>query len=608
MKSTEVVAKTKEEAVSKALEDLQLTRSQASIEVLGEESGGFLGLGGKRVRVRVSEIAEGDKARGDAVEGDTDPSEVVRRLLELMGVNFTLSIDRQGEELNIMVNSPDDDGLLIGRRGQTLDAIRHLAQRITSARAGHNILMNIDIGDYRARREASLCEIADNTAAQVLKEERSMSIEPMSSQDRRIIHVHLMGREDLHTYTVGGGARRRVVVAPGPEGSGDSRRSEEEDDFRSEESGRGRRSRGGRGGRSGGQGREPRDDRRDERPAARQAETQPKAQPRTKIDVQPDTQPASNEMMRSAYDEIPDPGFQSNLLGAPARGARGGGRGGRGYRGGNSENFETEEARLQREEHRLRSEREAKLGGGRGSSEGSSGERGGSERGSGERSGSERGGSERGSGERGGERQGAQSGEGRPRRSRSRGRGRDGRGRDGQPREERNQQAPTSGGDSGASSERSAVDGRAARSPGRDRGGREERSPSREHSSGEDRGARAESGAGEERSQREDRGQRSDRNDRGDRNERGGRGNRGGRGERGGRGDRDDRESRGRQEREEYDASFSSDEPGAKSLTEVPVFDDGSREKAFSSDLAKQILQIGAGGDSKKQTGRRRRR
>ncbi len=146
MKSTEVVAKTKEEAIEKALEDLELTRAQVSVEQLGEESGGFLGLGSKRVRVKVTELAE----------GETDPGEVVRSLLEMMGVKFTLSIERQGEELNITVNSPEDDGLLIGRRGQTLDALRHLAQRITAARGGHNVLMNIDIGDYRARREAKL--------------------------------------------------------------------------------------------------------------------------------------------------------------------------------------------------------------------------------------------------------------------------------------------------------------------------------------------------------------------------------------------------------------------------------------------------------------------
>lgn len=207
MKSIDVEGKTKDEALAKGLASLGLSRAQVQVDVLDEGGRGFLGLGGKPVRLRLRAIAP----------GEVDPAEIVRTLLELMSVKFSLAVETHGEETDIRIDAPEDDGLLIGRRGQTLDALRHLSQRIVAARKGRNAVVNIDVGDYRARREANLGDKAKEVADQVIAEGRSLTLDPMSAQDRRIVHVALAERTDVSTYTVGRGSRRRVVIAPAGE-------------------------------------------------------------------------------------------------------------------------------------------------------------------------------------------------------------------------------------------------------------------------------------------------------------------------------------------------------------------------------------------------------
>lgn len=207
MKSIEVEGKTKDEALAKGLASLGLSRAQVQVDILDEGGRGFLGLGGKPARLRLRAIAP----------GEVDPAEIVRTLLELMSVKFSLAVETRGEETDIRIDAPEDDGLLIGRRGQTLDALRHLSQRIVAARKGRNAVVNIDVGDYRARREANLGDKAKEIADQVIAEGRSLTLDPMSAQDRRIVHVALAERTDVSTYTVGRGSRRRVVIAPAGE-------------------------------------------------------------------------------------------------------------------------------------------------------------------------------------------------------------------------------------------------------------------------------------------------------------------------------------------------------------------------------------------------------
>ncbi|MBN2170841.1 MAG: Jag N-terminal domain-containing protein [Candidatus Krumholzibacteriota bacterium] len=204
MKSIEASGRTKEEAVEQALGELGLQRSQAKVEVLEEGTRGFLGMGGRPFRVRVMALGE----------GGGDPAVVLRDLLEILGVDFQLESRQEEDGLRLRIISPRDDGMLIGRRGQTLDAIRHLTQRVVAAREGRNVVVNIDVGDYRERREERLRDRAREAVEQARETGRSVTMEPMSAQDRRVVHLVLADEEGLRTYTIGGGPRRRVVVAP----------------------------------------------------------------------------------------------------------------------------------------------------------------------------------------------------------------------------------------------------------------------------------------------------------------------------------------------------------------------------------------------------------
>jgi len=200
--------KTKEEAIAKALGELGMRRQEVRVEVLEEGARGFLGFGGRDVKVRVSP-SNGD----DPLPDDLDPERVTRGILDPLGIDYRLDLRREGDVFFVKVNSRDDEGLLIGRRGQTLDAIKHLVQRILSSQAGQPVSVNFEVGDYRERREDALREKAEAVASKVLELGKSLSLEPMTAQDRRIVHMHLAEREDLRTYTAGEGSRRRVVVA-----------------------------------------------------------------------------------------------------------------------------------------------------------------------------------------------------------------------------------------------------------------------------------------------------------------------------------------------------------------------------------------------------------
>ncbi len=200
--------KTKQEAIEKALGELGLRRSDVRVEVLEEGSRGFLGMGSKKVKIRVS------KSDGEGpLPEDLDAEKVTRGILDPLGIDYKLNVRREEDSFFVKITSKKDEGLLIGRRGQTLDAIKHLVQRILTSQAGQAVAVNLEVGDYRERREEALQEKADAVAQKVLESGKSLSLEPMTAQDRRIVHLALADRDDLRTYTAGEGSRRRVIVA-----------------------------------------------------------------------------------------------------------------------------------------------------------------------------------------------------------------------------------------------------------------------------------------------------------------------------------------------------------------------------------------------------------
>ena len=143
-----------------------------------------------------------------------DVRELVLDLLETMEIPAEVRVERAGEDIEVTISTRGYDGLLIGRRGQTLTALQHVIGRLVSREFGPDGRVVVDVGDYRQRREQQLTEKARALAEKVKATGREINLEPLHAPDRRIIHLALADIPGVRTYTVGQGLHRNVVIAP----------------------------------------------------------------------------------------------------------------------------------------------------------------------------------------------------------------------------------------------------------------------------------------------------------------------------------------------------------------------------------------------------------
>ena len=204
-KFIEVTGKTEEEAIASALEQLGMSRDDVSVEVLERAKSGFLGLGASPAKLRVSyEVADTQR---DKVE------RYLRGLLDYMGVEADIEIterDNGGLTANL---SGHGMGAVIGRRGETLDAIQHLVNYSVNRGNDKRMHISVDAENYRSKREESLVHLAEKMAAKAVKYRRSMALEPMNSYERHVIHTALQNYEGVSTSSTGTEPNRRVVVS-----------------------------------------------------------------------------------------------------------------------------------------------------------------------------------------------------------------------------------------------------------------------------------------------------------------------------------------------------------------------------------------------------------
>ena len=204
-KSIEVTGKTEDEAIASALSQLGKSREEVSVEIVERAKSGFLGFGAAPARVLVSYEEEDDqRARVEKfLEG----------LLEHMGVKAEISIaEREDGGLNVTL-SGSGMGAVIGRRGETLDAIQHLVNYSVNRGGEKRLHVTVDAENYRAKREESLVHLAEKMAAKAIKYKRSMALEPMNSYERHVIHSALQNYEGVSTASIGVEPNRRVVVS-----------------------------------------------------------------------------------------------------------------------------------------------------------------------------------------------------------------------------------------------------------------------------------------------------------------------------------------------------------------------------------------------------------
>ncbi len=205
MKFVEVKAKTVDEAVSKALLELNTIKENVEIEILEEQKGIFGILGSKEVKVRVTLLKE------DETGVVTD---FLTNVTSKMGMDVTFETDYNDEDKKMSVEIKGDGlGLLIGRRGETLDALQYLTNIIINKNTDDYIKVTIDAENYRERREDALVTLANRTAAKAVKYRKNMVIEPKNPYERRIIHEALQDYDGVTTYSIGEEPNRKVVVA-----------------------------------------------------------------------------------------------------------------------------------------------------------------------------------------------------------------------------------------------------------------------------------------------------------------------------------------------------------------------------------------------------------
>ncbi|MGB9780710.1 RNA-binding cell elongation regulator Jag/EloR [Caldanaerobacter sp.] len=204
MKELIRTGKTVEEAINLALQDFGVPREMVDIEVLDEGGKGFLGLISKQAIVRV--------VLKDVIKESA--KNFLQNVINAMKLDVTFDIEETEDTIKFNLQGKNV-GLLIGKRGETLDALQYLVNVVASKYKGYERYRRIvlDAGNYRKRREETLTRLARKLARKVMETKESIELEPMSPNERRIIHLALQDHPYVETYSEGEEPNRRVIIA-----------------------------------------------------------------------------------------------------------------------------------------------------------------------------------------------------------------------------------------------------------------------------------------------------------------------------------------------------------------------------------------------------------
>ncbi|MCR4440572.1 MAG: RNA-binding cell elongation regulator Jag/EloR [Peptococcaceae bacterium] len=204
MKTIEITARTVDEAVKVAAERLGVPIESIKIDVLEESSKGFWGiLGGKQARIKASIKEDGLKKA----------KEYIMNVTKKIGAEANVSIEEAEDYVKITL-SGENMGVLIGRRGETLDALQYLVNLVANRRVSEKKRIILDAEGYRKRREATLEKLAHKLADRVRRTGQQVVLEPMNPQERRIIHTTLQNDRYVKTMSEGEEPYRKVIILP----------------------------------------------------------------------------------------------------------------------------------------------------------------------------------------------------------------------------------------------------------------------------------------------------------------------------------------------------------------------------------------------------------
>lgn len=202
MKAVVATGKTVEEAIDRALKELNTTKDKVETKVLELPSSGFMSLFRSKL-AKVEVILQ-----LDLCDIATD---FLKEVCHAMNIDAQIEAKLEGNVLFVELKG-DSMGVLIGRRGQTLDSLQYLTSLVVNKESDQYIRVNLDTENYRQKREATLIELAGKLAHKVEKTRRKIELEPMNPYERRIIHSTLQKNKNVHTYSQGEEPFRKVVI------------------------------------------------------------------------------------------------------------------------------------------------------------------------------------------------------------------------------------------------------------------------------------------------------------------------------------------------------------------------------------------------------------
>ncbi len=230
----EVIAPTVDEAIEKGLDQLGLPQDAVSVEVLDEGQGGFLGIGGRQVRIRltlvdnkepelepekeITENEEKEEFADELEEAKVKALRIVKTLLEKMDISAKTTArimepeDENDRQLVLVEITGKDLSILIGRRAETLNSLQYVTSLLLNQQMGRWFPLVIDVQGYRFRRERQLRQLARRMADQVVATGRKQVLEPMPANERRIIHMELRYHPFVTTESVGEEPKRKTTI------------------------------------------------------------------------------------------------------------------------------------------------------------------------------------------------------------------------------------------------------------------------------------------------------------------------------------------------------------------------------------------------------------
>lgn len=217
METYEFEGKTTEEAIEKAARELNLPVEDLNVDVIEPGSAGIFGLvGGRKARIKVTlkGTPEPQEAEREDVTDDLRfARETLEKILSLIPVEATVRADQTDGRINLDIVG-DRSGLLIGRKGKTLDALQYLVTKIVNKAQDKKITVVVDSEDYRKRREDSVTQLALKMGEKAKRTQKPVMTNPLNPHDRRLVHLALKEDGELETRSRGEGLLKKVVIIP----------------------------------------------------------------------------------------------------------------------------------------------------------------------------------------------------------------------------------------------------------------------------------------------------------------------------------------------------------------------------------------------------------